>query len=192
MCASFNWISADNSAYKVIYAPADDFFCLMPLFLRCAAAMKFKCNPWVAMDVAAGICNMKVVRKLGKHYYYVYSSLQGHELCYGVSDAPDAAPVFGGVLVSNGDMGLPGRETPDKAVNYMGNNHNGLEKIGKTVYIFITGTPTACSVFAPRIQCEARRHLPPEGRKPFLRSSRTETACPVEPTSLNGVTIELA
>lgn len=46
------------------------------------------------------------------------------------------APVFGGVLVSNGDVGLPGHETPDKAVNYLGNNHGGLEKIGEKVYIF--------------------------------------------------------
>lgn len=76
------------------------------------------------------------MRKISERYYFVYSSKQGHELCYGIAASPDAPPVFGGVIISNGDVGLPGHETEDKAVNYLGNNHGGLEQIGDQVYIF--------------------------------------------------------
>lgn len=76
------------------------------------------------------------MRKIDGRYYFVYSSQQGHELCYGISSQPDEAPRFGGVIVSNGDVGLPGRETANKAVYYLGNNHGGLEQINGQVYIF--------------------------------------------------------
>lgn len=40
--------------------------------------------------------------------YFIYSSLNSHELCYATSDNPTEGFEFGGVLVSNGDIGLPG------------------------------------------------------------------------------------
>ena len=76
------------------------------------------------------------MRKLNGRYYFVYSSLQGHELCYATGDSPDGPFTFGGVIISNGDVGLPGHETEVQAVNYMGNNHGGLVQAGKQVYIF--------------------------------------------------------
>ncbi|MDE7261425.1 MAG: family 43 glycosylhydrolase [Oscillospiraceae bacterium] len=76
------------------------------------------------------------MRKLNGKYYFVYSSLQGHELCCGTGDRPDGPFTFGGVIVSNGDVGLPGHETEAQAVNYMGNNHGGLIQAGEQVYIF--------------------------------------------------------
>ncbi len=60
MCTSFKWVAETNSTYRVLYALADGFFYLMPLFLAYSAAVKFKCNPWVAMVVAAGICNLTI------------------------------------------------------------------------------------------------------------------------------------
>ncbi len=76
------------------------------------------------------------MRKIGGRYYFVYSSTAGHELCYGIADAPDQAPAFGGVVISNGDVGLPGHETEEKAVNYLANNHGGLVEFGGQTYIF--------------------------------------------------------
>lgn len=75
------------------------------------------------------------IRKIGKKYYFVYSSVYGHELCYAISDYPDKCFIFGGVLVSNGDVHYQGR-TIENALNYMGNNHGGMVKIKNQWYIF--------------------------------------------------------
>ena len=73
------------------------------------------------------------IRKIGDWYYFVYSSLQGHELCYAMSRHPEGPFEYKGVLVSNGDLGLNGNTVP---TNYWGNNHGGLEVIGDRTYIF--------------------------------------------------------
>ena len=49
------------------------------------------------------------IRKIGEKYYFIYSSWQNHELCYATSDYPDRDFVFGGTIVSNGDVGYQGR-----------------------------------------------------------------------------------
>lgn len=73
------------------------------------------------------------IRKIRDTYYFVYSSLQGNELCYGTAETPEGPFAYQGVLISNGDIGLHGNTL---AVNYMGNNHGGLVEIGDKVYIF--------------------------------------------------------
>ena len=73
------------------------------------------------------------IRKIGDWYYFVYSSLQGHELCYGMARTPEGPFTYQGVIVSNGDLGYQGNEL---AVNYTGNNHGGLVEIDGEVYIF--------------------------------------------------------
>lgn len=73
------------------------------------------------------------IRKFGDLYYFVYSSLQGNELCYGTAKTPDGPFDFGGVIISNGDMGYQGNTLP---TNYMGNNHGGLVEINGQLYIF--------------------------------------------------------
>lgn len=73
------------------------------------------------------------IRKIGKWYYFVYSSLQGNELCYGMAETPEGPFPYKGVIVSNGDLGYQGNTL---AVNYTGNNHGGLEVVGDKVYIF--------------------------------------------------------
>ena len=73
------------------------------------------------------------IRKLDGRYYFVYSSYLSHELCWAVSDHPDRDFRFGGILVSNCDMGFNGRKTP---ANIAGNNHGGLVRIGQDVYVF--------------------------------------------------------
>lgn len=50
------------------------------------------------------------IRKLKGKYYFIYSSRNNHELCYAISDKPDEGFVYGGTIVSNGDIGYQGRK----------------------------------------------------------------------------------
>ena len=75
------------------------------------------------------------LRKIGDKYYFVYSSRLSHELAYAVSDYPDRGFRYGGAIISNGDIGYRGREQKD-ALNYWGNNHGSIEKIGGKWYVF--------------------------------------------------------
>lgn len=76
------------------------------------------------------------IRKKDGKYIFVYSSVHNHELCYAVSDYPDRDFVFGGTLVSQGDLFLDGNEDEEKAVNYLGNTHGGIEEINGQWYVF--------------------------------------------------------
>ena len=80
-----------------------------------------------------GFFEASSIRKFDGRYYFVYSSHKSHELCYAISDCPDRGFVYGGTIVSNGDIGLEGRETP---VYPLSNNHGGIAKIGEEYYIF--------------------------------------------------------
>lgn len=80
-----------------------------------------------------GFFEASSVRKMNGKYYFVYSSHKSHELCYATSDRPDGGFAYGGTVVSNGDIGLDGRDTP---VWPLGNNHGGLVQVGDEVYIF--------------------------------------------------------
>ncbi|MBQ9211574.1 MAG: family 43 glycosylhydrolase [Clostridia bacterium] len=73
------------------------------------------------------------IRHFGEWYYHIYSSLQGHELCYGMAKSPEGPFTFKGVLVSNADIGYKGTTQPQ---NYPGNNHGSIAKIGEKYYIF--------------------------------------------------------
>ena len=75
------------------------------------------------------------IRKINGKYYFVYSSINSHELCYAVSDRPDGGFVYGGTIVSIGDVYLNGRKTED-ALNYLGNTHGGLVEVNGQWYIF--------------------------------------------------------
>ena len=71
------------------------------------------------------------MRKFGGRYYFIYSSVKGHELCYAVGDSPLGEFKYGGTLVSMGDVGLS-----DKPLNYLGNTHGSIEKINGEYYVF--------------------------------------------------------
>ncbi|MFE6077466.1 family 43 glycosylhydrolase [Paenibacillus sp. NPDC057886] len=72
-------------------------------------------------------------RKIGNIYYLIYSSEKSHELCYAVSDRPDSGYVFGGTIVSNGDVGT---HSAGEALNYTGNTHGGIVQINGEWYVF--------------------------------------------------------
>lgn len=75
------------------------------------------------------------IRKIKDTYYFIYSSMKNHELCYATSKYPDRDYVFGGTIVSNGDVGMHGRKDEDR-LNMTGTTHGSIEKIGEDYYIF--------------------------------------------------------
>lgn len=75
------------------------------------------------------------IRKIYGKYYLVYSSVNTHQLCYAVSDKPMEGFTFGGVIISNGDVGYQNRKEEDKLMS-VGNNHGGLVEIKGQWYIF--------------------------------------------------------
>src|SRR5690554_596062 len=75
------------------------------------------------------------MRKFQGKYYFIYSSYQGHELCWAVSDKPLSGFEFGGTLISNGDIGIDGR-TQKQALNYTGNTHGSVIEIKGKYYVF--------------------------------------------------------
>lgn len=76
------------------------------------------------------------IRKKDGKYYFVYSSEVMHELCYATSDHPEGPYTYGGVIISNNDIGIDSYKDADLSMAYGGNNHGGFEKIGDDWYIF--------------------------------------------------------
>ena len=71
------------------------------------------------------------IRKVNGRYYFIYSSQLSHELCYATADAPDRPFVYGGTIISNGDVGLA--DTPRY---FLGNDHGSIEEINGRWYVF--------------------------------------------------------
>ncbi len=80
-----------------------------------------------------GFFEASSIRKFDGKYYFVYSSHKSHELCYAISDYPDRDFVYGGTLVSNGDIGYQGNT---KKTTPTGNNHGGIVYANGEYYIF--------------------------------------------------------
>lgn len=75
------------------------------------------------------------IRKINGKYYFVYSSVRSHELCYAVSDRADGKYEYGGTLVDIGDIFLHGR-TDEEGLNPLGNTHGGIECANGQWYVF--------------------------------------------------------
>lgn len=75
------------------------------------------------------------MRKINGKYYFIYSSMLSHELCYAISNRPDGPFTYGGTIISNGDIGFNGRAKKD-AVAPTGNNHGSIERVGNQWYVF--------------------------------------------------------
>lgn len=75
------------------------------------------------------------MRKIGDTYYFIYSSQIQHELCYATSKYPDRGFTYGGVIISNGDIGYQGRLSGER-VAATGNNHGSIENINGQWYVF--------------------------------------------------------
>lgn len=73
------------------------------------------------------------MRKIGGKYYFIYSSILSHELCYAISDRPDGGFRFGGTIVSISDLGFKGQ---CRNWNYTGNTHGSLVQVKDQWYVF--------------------------------------------------------
>ncbi len=76
------------------------------------------------------------IRKVGDKYYFIYSSSPMHELCYATADDPRGPFKYGGVIVSNADIGIDKDKPADLPVAYGGNNHGSIVEINGEWYIF--------------------------------------------------------
>lgn len=75
------------------------------------------------------------IRKDKDTYYFIYSSVNNHELCYATSKYPDRDFVYGGTIVSNGDVYYQGRQPKDR-LNHTGTNHGSIECVNGQWYVF--------------------------------------------------------
>lgn len=75
------------------------------------------------------------IRKIGSTYYFIYSSANNHELCYATSQYPDRDFVYGGTIVSNGDVFYQGRKAGDR-LNHTGTNHGSIQRVNGRWYVF--------------------------------------------------------
>lgn len=76
------------------------------------------------------------MRKIGDTYYLVYSSIVMHELCYATSKSPTSDFKYGGVIVSNTDLGIDSYKPADLPMAYGANNHGSIVQIKDDWYVF--------------------------------------------------------
>lgn len=123
------------------------------------------------------------IRKIGKKYYFVYSSKHNHELCYAISDNPMNGFKFAGTLVSLGDLFLNGNTDENKGVNYLGNTHGGLVNIKGQWYIFYHRHTNRHSY--SRQACAEPLEISEDGY--FKQAEVTSCGLNGEPLRVNGV-----
>lgn len=104
------------------------------------------------------------IRKIGDTYYLIYSSIKMYELCYATSKHPTKGFVYGGVIISNNDLGIGTYKPVDKPMFYGGNNHGSIVQIGDDWYIFYhrhtNGTNYSRQACAERIHVLADGTIP--------------------------------
>ena len=76
------------------------------------------------------------IRKKGNLYYFIYSSVAMHELCYAVSKSPVNGFTYGGVLISNCDLHVDSYKPAKKPTAYGANNHGSIIEIKDQWYVF--------------------------------------------------------
>ncbi len=76
------------------------------------------------------------IRKRGNTYYFIYSSIWMHELCYATSDSPQGPFTYKGVIVSNCDHGIGTYKDAEFPSMYGANNHGSIVEIAGEWYIF--------------------------------------------------------
>ncbi len=76
------------------------------------------------------------IRKYDGLYFFIYSSVKCHELCYATSTSPTKDFSFRGVIISNADIGIGSYKRADMPACYGANNHGGIIRLGSGEYIF--------------------------------------------------------
>ncbi len=104
------------------------------------------------------------IRKRGDTYYFIYSSVLMHELCYATSKNPMGGFRFGGVIVSNCDLHIDSYKPAEKPMYYGGNNHGSIVEIEGDWYIFYHRHTEGINFC--RQGCMEQIHFTKEGRIP--------------------------
>lgn len=76
------------------------------------------------------------IRKRGDTYYFIYSSISMHELCYATSKHPTKDFKYQGVIVSNCDRHIDTYKPADMPAYVPGNNHGSIVEINGDWYVF--------------------------------------------------------
>lgn len=76
------------------------------------------------------------IRERNGIYYFIYSSEVMHELCYATGKSPEGPFKYGGVIVSNCDLGIDSYKAASKPTAYGANNHGSMVEINGQWYIF--------------------------------------------------------
>jgi hypothetical protein len=76
------------------------------------------------------------IRKINDVYYFIYSSFAMNELCYATSKNPLKNFKYGGVIVSNADIGIDAYKPSDKKMYHGNNNHGSIAQIAGKWYVF--------------------------------------------------------
>ena len=76
------------------------------------------------------------LRKINEKYYFIYSSILSHELCYAIGDTPFGPFEYKGTIVSNCDLFIDSYKPAERPMYYGGNNHGSIIEINDTWYIF--------------------------------------------------------
>ena len=118
------------------------------------------------------------MRKINGKYYFIYSSLNSHELCYAIGKNSMGPFEYGGALHSNGDIGYQGRKEENRTC-YTGNNHGSVCIKGRW-YIF-GHRMTNYTAFSRQGVAEAVRILP-DGSIPQIEM----TSCGLNNGPLDG------
>ena len=124
-----------------------------------------------------GFFEASSIRKVNGKYYFVYSSILSHELCYAVSDYPNKDFHYGGTLVSIADLGYKGNTAP---LNYTGNTHGGMAEINGEWYIFYHRQTN--KIKCSRQACAEKLTILPDGSIPQVEV----TSCGLNGSPLSG------
>ncbi|MCR4806644.1 MAG: family 43 glycosylhydrolase [Lachnospiraceae bacterium] len=76
------------------------------------------------------------IRKMGDTYYFIYSSQVNHELCYATAQSPTDEFTYGGVIISNADIGIDTYKPAGFPSVPYANNHGSMVEIEGEWYIF--------------------------------------------------------
>lgn len=109
------------------------------------------------------------IRKIGDTYYLIYSSQVMHELCYATSKSPTEGFRYGGVIVSNCDLGIGSYKPADMPAAYGSNNHGSIVEIAGKWYIFYHRHTNG--TWYSRQGCAEPIEILPDGRIPQVEIS---------------------
>lgn len=104
------------------------------------------------------------LRKRGDIYYFIYSSIHNHELCYATAKSPLGPFTYQGVIVDNCDVGIDSYKPSDLKVTMHCNNHGSFTEIGGKWYMFYH-RPTNATAFS-RQACAEEIFFTPDGLIP--------------------------